>query len=111
MSNGLYQHQLKKLNNITKLAPNDNYERLWIFSEPQGIACFKCVSHKGNNPACEDPFHNNYTVDMLHTPCYGGRKGRNGLFPATACIKVAGKFCEYSTIRYYLATCFNNTVT
>lgn len=44
----------------------------------------------GDNPGCEDPFHNNFTVGMLESPCMAGRKGREGLFPATACIKLAG---------------------
>ena len=57
-----------------------------------GIDCFKCVSVNGTNPSCEDPFHNNYTSNLLERPCMGGRKGRNGLFPASACIKLAGKF-------------------
>ncbi|XP_014294242.2 uncharacterized protein [Halyomorpha halys] len=56
------------------------------------IECFKCVSENGKNRACDDPFHNNYTVDILESPCLGGRKGRNGLFPATACIKLAGVY-------------------
>ena len=41
---------------------------------------------------CEDPFHNNYTTDILERPCFGGRKDRNGLFPASSCIKVVGKY-------------------
>ena len=57
-----------------------------------GIDCFKCTSINGSNPACEDPFHNNYTTDILERPCMGGRKGRNGLFPASSCVKVAGKY-------------------
>ncbi|KAJ9578266.1 hypothetical protein L9F63_005487, partial [Diploptera punctata] len=56
------------------------------------IDCFKCVSLNGNYPACDDPFHNNYSTSILETPCMGGRKGRNGLFPATACIKLAGVY-------------------
>ncbi|EFX77025.1 hypothetical protein DAPPUDRAFT_27196, partial [Daphnia pulex] len=56
------------------------------------IDCFKCVSVNGENPACEDPFHNNFTSDLLESPCLGGRKGRNGLFPATACLKLAGRY-------------------
>ncbi|XP_064096676.1 uncharacterized protein LOC135208435 [Macrobrachium nipponense] len=55
-----------------------------------GIDCFKCVSVNGDNPSCEDPFNNNYTVGMLESPCMAGRKGREGLFPASACIKLAG---------------------
>ncbi|XP_057364547.1 uncharacterized protein LOC130685280 isoform X2 [Daphnia carinata] len=56
------------------------------------IDCFKCVSVNGENPACEDPFHNNFTSDLLESPCMGGRKNRNGLFPATACLKLAGRY-------------------
>ena len=58
------------------------------------INCFKCVSHDGDNPACEDPFHNNYSSHYLESPCMGGRKGRDGLFPASDCIKVTGVYGE-----------------
>ena len=57
-----------------------------------GIDCFKCVSINHTNPACEDPFHNNYSTALLERPCMGGRKGRNGLFPASSCIKVVGNY-------------------
>ncbi|XP_050721186.1 putative transcriptional regulator cudA [Eriocheir sinensis] len=56
------------------------------------IDCFKCVSVNGDNPSCEDPFHNNFSTAMLESPCMAGRKGREGLFPATACIKLAGVY-------------------
>ncbi|TDG52044.1 hypothetical protein AWZ03_001714 [Drosophila navojoa] len=56
------------------------------------IDCFKCVSNNGANKACDDPFHNNYSTAILESPCMGGRKGRDGLFPATACIKIAGYY-------------------
>ncbi|EEB16337.1 conserved hypothetical protein [Pediculus humanus corporis] len=56
------------------------------------IDCFKCVSINGDNPACDDPFHNNYTAEIYESPCMGGRKDRNGLFPATACIKMSGQY-------------------
>ena len=65
------------------------------------IACFKCVSVAGDNPACEDKFHNNATegqVDLV-SPCMGGRKGRDGLFPASDCIKVTGIYGELSTVK------------
>ncbi|XP_035706104.1 uncharacterized protein LOC110845724 [Folsomia candida] len=58
------------------------------------IDCFKCASLNGDNPSCEDPFHNNFSAATLESPCMGGRKGRDGLFPATACIKMAGVFVE-----------------
>ncbi|CAH1118872.1 unnamed protein product [Phaedon cochleariae] len=56
------------------------------------IDCFKCISINHDYKPCEDPFHNNYTSDMLHSPCMGGRKGRDGVFPATSCIKLSGIF-------------------
>lgn len=67
--------------------------------------CFKCSSRNRSNPACEDPFHNLNTTRVntpilpdpqpsviYHTPCYAGRKNRDGLFPASACIKLTGVF-------------------
>lgn len=56
------------------------------------IDCFRCVSNDNDNPMCEDPFHNNFTSEIYESPCMGGRKDRNGLFPATACIKLNGVF-------------------
>ncbi|RWS26524.1 uncharacterized protein B4U80_10789 [Leptotrombidium deliense] len=56
------------------------------------IDCFKCVSVNGNNPSCEDPFHNNHSSTLLHSPCWAGRKNRDGVFPATACVKLNGMF-------------------
>ncbi|XKL59083.1 hypothetical protein PGB90_000099 [Kerria lacca] len=58
----------------------------------ESIDCYKCVSLNWNNRACNDPFHTNFTDGILESPCMGGRKGRNGLFPATACIKLTGKY-------------------
>ncbi|XP_053691268.1 LOW QUALITY PROTEIN: uncharacterized protein LOC128739790 [Sabethes cyaneus] len=46
----------------------------------------------GANKACDDPFHNNFSTAILESPCMGGRKGRDGLFPATSCIKIAGYY-------------------
>ncbi|XP_055679355.1 uncharacterized protein LOC129787651 [Lutzomyia longipalpis] len=57
-----------------------------------GIDCFKCVSFNGANKGCDDPFHNNFSTAVLESPCMGGRKGRDGLFPATSCIKIAGYY-------------------
>ncbi|XP_015924619.1 uncharacterized protein [Parasteatoda tepidariorum] len=61
-----------------------------IVSSSSGLDCFKCVSVGGDNQPCEDPFHNNYTKDILEAPCWAGRKQRDGVFPATACIKLSG---------------------
>lgn len=68
---------------------------LCFFFAVFAIDCFKCVSYNGANKACDDPFHNNYSTGILESPCMGGRKGRNGLFPATACIKIAGYYGKY----------------
>lgn len=45
----------------------------------------------GNNPPCDDPFHHNFS-NLLQTRCMAGRKHRDGVFPATACIKINGIF-------------------
>lgn len=54
------------------------------------IDCFKCVSINGDRKECDDPFHNNHSQALLESPCMGGRKGRDGVFPATACVKISG---------------------
>ena len=56
------------------------------------IGCFKCISINGQNNECDDPFHNNYSTAILESPCMGGRKNRDGLFPATSCIKISGYY-------------------
>ncbi|CAM1326097.1 Uncharacterised protein g9154 [Pycnogonum litorale] len=56
------------------------------------IGCYKCQSHGGTNPTCEDPFHTNYTNSVFEEKCMGGRKDRDGLFPATSCIKLSGVY-------------------
>uniref|UniRef100_A0A336K312 CSON015440 protein n=1 Tax=Culicoides sonorensis TaxID=179676 RepID=A0A336K312_CULSO len=70
----------------------EHADRKNIKGTVQSIDCFKCVSLNGRNPLCDDPFHNNVTTSILESPCMGGRKGRDGLFPATSCIKIAGKY-------------------
>jgi len=55
------------------------------------IGCFKCVSMNGDNQACEDTFHNNVS-DQYEIPCRGGRKGRDGLYPASDCLKITGTY-------------------
>lgn len=73
------------------LIPSHDEERARLLSfAGWAIDCFKCVSIDGDNKPCDDPFHNNGSLAFLESPCLGGRKGRDGLFPATACIKIAG---------------------
>nr|CAH0098153.1 unnamed protein product [Daphnia galeata] len=78
---------------------------LFFVTTVSAIDCFKCVSVNGENPACEDPFHNNFTSDLLESPCLGGRKGRNGLFPATACLKLAGRYADGNYEKMVIRTC------
>ncbi|KAJ8982965.1 hypothetical protein NQ317_005284 [Molorchus minor] len=47
------------------------YNFLGVFA----IDCFKCVSINNTYQPCEDPFHNNYTTDIFHSPCMTGEKG------------------------------------
>ncbi|XP_033215502.1 uncharacterized protein LOC117171937 [Belonocnema kinseyi] len=78
------------------------FSRWWIFmlilfeisQNGEALDCFKCVSIGGDNKACDDPFHNNGSLEFLESPCLGGRKNRDGLFPATACVKIAGIYDE-----------------
>jgi hypothetical protein len=78
----------------------------------EAVDCFKCSSRNGSNPDCEDPFHNVNTTRVVsavlpephpnviyHTPCYAGKKGRKGVFPASACIKLTGVFGKYHNTR------------
>lgn len=61
----------------------------------QGLGCYVCQSIDGDNPYCEDPFNATYpndTRDFFREDCRAGRKHRNGLFPATACVKVSGTY-------------------
>ncbi|KAH6948923.1 hypothetical protein HPB50_027077 [Hyalomma asiaticum] len=77
-----------------KVAPPKTAAKIRDTGVAHGLDCFKCVSLDRENPACEDPFHNNYTADLLVSPCMSSRKNRNGLFPATACIKLNGVYEE-----------------
>ncbi|XP_043480655.1 uncharacterized protein LOC122510231 [Leptopilina heterotoma] len=70
---------------------------LILFEIPHGgkaLDCFHCVSIGGDNKPCDDPFHNNGSLEFLESPCLGGRKNRDGLFPATACVKIAGIYYD-----------------
>ena len=42
-----------------KIIFDDDLTIQWFECSGQGIGCFKCTSVNGDNPACEDPFHNN----------------------------------------------------
>ncbi|XP_071522321.1 uncharacterized protein [Panulirus ornatus] len=67
-----------------------------IWPTTAGLDCFRCGSVNGSNPQCGDPFHHNYSSGVLASPCLAGWKDRNGLFPATHCVKLSGYFYETS---------------
>ncbi|XP_023341258.1 uncharacterized protein LOC111711202 [Eurytemora carolleeae] len=75
-----------------------NYLVSWILISKYltgvtGIGCFKCSSENGSNPSCEDTFQYfpfNSSEILYQDPCWAGRKDRNGLFPASSCIKLNG---------------------
>ncbi|XP_014221718.1 uncharacterized protein LOC106648985 [Trichogramma pretiosum] len=58
----------------------------------EGIACYMCKSVNGSYPPCDDTFHNNQTDNLLASPCFSGRKGRIGSFPASHCNKLTGVY-------------------
>ncbi|XP_042856601.1 uncharacterized protein LOC122243174 [Penaeus japonicus] len=60
------------------------------------LDCFRCGSFNGSDPHCDDPFHFNYSSHYLASPCLAGWKNRNGLYPASHCIKLSGYFYETS---------------
>ena len=86
----IYLHALKNFNNI-----------IWALLG-SALDCFQCVSIGGNDKACDDPFHNNGSLEYLESPCLGGRKGRDGLFPATACIKINGIYGNYVSLLFLI---------
>ncbi|XP_068247438.1 uncharacterized protein [Palaemon carinicauda] len=77
-----------------------------------GLDCFRCGSFNGSDPHCEDPFHHNYSVHYLASPCLAGWKGRNGLFPASQCVKISGYvYGTHETITVRGCTIDSGTVT
>ena len=61
--------------------PTDRVTRTAGLQVTLAIDCFRCTSRNGDNPACEDPFHNNYSTSLYHAPCWSGRKDRDGVSP------------------------------
>ncbi|XP_042207483.1 uncharacterized protein LOC121856203 [Homarus americanus] len=65
-----------------------------IWCQTEGLDCFKCGSINGSDPHCIDPFHHNFSSSYLSSPCLAGWKERQGLFPATHCVKLSGYFYD-----------------
>ncbi|XP_050693465.1 uncharacterized protein LOC126984123 [Eriocheir sinensis] len=70
----------------------------WVGVE--GLDCFKCGSVNGSDPWCGDPFHHNHSAAYLASPCLAGWKNRQGVFPASHCVKLSGYFYETSETMY-----------
>ena len=58
------------------------------------IGCYVCSSQGGSQPSCDDTFHNNQTSQFFNPDCPAGRKGRAGIFPASTCLKISGRYCR-----------------
>ncbi|CAF4605172.1 unnamed protein product [Rotaria sp. Silwood1] len=71
------------------------------------ISCYKCFSINGSNPLCEDFFQGDMsgTTSLLQTPCLTNLRGRQGLFPATHCIKLVAYSGEAKSVQYTYRTC------
>ena len=57
------------------------------------LGCFVCQSLNRSDERCEDPF-NATEPELFQSDCQSYRKGRDGLFPASACVKVKGTYCK-----------------
>lgn len=55
------------------------------------IGCFVCTSQAGSDVECEDSFVNLNSL-MYQEPCMASLKGRDGLYPASACLKMSGHY-------------------
>lgn len=73
------------------------------------IACYKCASINGSNPLCEDFFQGDRQTDqsssLLQSPCLTHLRGRQGLFPATHCIKLLAYPAGSRSGQYIYRTC------
>ncbi|XP_076460878.1 uncharacterized protein LOC143293647 [Babylonia areolata] len=72
---------------------------LLIDVQVNGLGCFKCTSINHTNPDCEDRF-NNTDKRFWDGDCWAYRKKREGMFPATQCIKMTAEDDEtgYSVV-------------
>ena len=60
------------------------------------MGCFRCESWNGSNPECEDTFNSTaaFLKGFYEQNCMSYMKSRNGLYPATACVKIKGKISK-----------------
>ena len=61
------------------------------------MGCFRCESWNGSNPECEDTFNSTaaFLKGFYEQNCMSYMKSRNGLYPATACVKIKGKISKF----------------
>lgn len=58
-----------------------------LFTEGR-ISCFKCNSRNNSHSGCHDPFHP--VAADYEKDCKVAKKGHEGYYPASFCIKVIG---------------------
>ena len=44
----------------------------------------------------------NFAQSLFELPCLTGRKGRDGTFPASACIKLTGTYVDTGEVGWFL---------
>ena len=73
------------------------------------ISCYKCSSINGSNPLCEDFSQGDRQTELssslLQSPCLTHMRGREGLFPATHCIKLLAYPTGSRSGQYIYRTC------
>jgi hypothetical protein len=68
-------------------------KKVFDFAGGLSIGCFQCQSVNGSDPKCDDPFFNNFVENSVYQPdCKSGMKGRDGLYPASDCVKIKGNY-------------------
>ena len=80
---------ISKLKNIYISSNTDNFYST--------MGCFRCESWNGSNPECEDTFNSTaaFLKGFYEQNCMSYMKSRNGLYPATACVKIKGKISKF----------------
>ena len=79
------------------------------------MGCFRCESWNGSNPECEDTFNSTaaFLKGFYEQNCMSYMKSRNGLYPATACVKIKGKiskFLHFLNIKKYVHVLRNSYI-
>ena len=84
----------------------------FIISVYNAIGCFRCESWNNSHPACDDPFNSTlaYSAGYYEEACLSFMKNREGLYPATACVKISGNI-GMRTLELFQGIAFENKCT